>query len=227
MGKRIENIKKGLDLKKKYTVEEAVKLLKEKANAKFDETIELHVKLGIDPKKADQNVRGTTPLPHGTGKKIRVAVIAKGEKLMEAKDSGADIVGSTELIDEISKGKIDFDVLVVTPDLMKDVAKLGKVLGPKGLMPNPKTGTVTFEIGAVVKEIKAGRVEFKNDAYGIIHVGCGKKSFSENALVENIKTVIDAIIKAKPSTSKGKYINSVYLSSTMGPGLCLKIEQEI
>ncbi|MCX7647816.1 MAG: 50S ribosomal protein L1 [Elusimicrobiales bacterium] len=227
MGKRIENIKKGLDLEKKYTVEEAVKLLKEKANAKFDETIELHVKLGIDPKKADQNVRGTTPLPHGTGKKIRVAVIAKGEKLMEAKDSGADIVGSTELIDEISKGKIDFDVLVVTPDLMKDVAKLGKVLGPKGLMPNPKTGTVTFEIGAVVKEIKAGRVEFKNDAYGIIHVGCGKKSFSENALVENVKTVIDAIIKAKPSTSKGKYINSVYLSSTMGPGLCLKIEQEI
>jgi large subunit ribosomal protein L1 len=227
MGKRIENIKKGLDLEKKYTVEEAVKLLKEKANAKFDETIELHVKLGIDPKKADQNVRGTTPLPHGTGKKIRVAVIAKGEKLMEAKESGADIVGSTELIDEISKGKIDFDVLVVTPDLMKDVAKLGKVLGPKGLMPNPKTGTVTFEIGAVVKEIKAGRVEFKNDAYGIIHVGCGKKSFSENALVENVKTVIDAIIKAKPSTSKGKYINSVYLSSTMGPGLCLKIEQEI
>ncbi|MEW6012372.1 MAG: 50S ribosomal protein L1 [Elusimicrobiota bacterium] len=227
MGKKIENIKKGLDLEKKYTVEEAVKLLKEKANAKFDETIELHVKLGIDPKKADQNVRGTTPLPHGTGKKIRVAVIAKGEKLMEAKESGADIVGSTELIDEISKGKIDFDVLVVTPDLMKDVAKLGKVLGPKGLMPNPKTGTVTFEIGAVVKEIKAGRVEFKNDAYGIIHVGCGKKSFSENALVENVKTVIDAIIKAKPSTSKGKYINSVYLSSTMGPGLCLKIEQEI
>lgn len=227
MGKRIENIKKGLDLEKKYTVEEAVKLLKEKANAKFDETIELHVRLGIDPKKADQNVRGTTPLPHGTGKKIRVAVIAKGEKLMEAKESGADIIGSTELIDEISKGKIDFDVLVVTPDLMKDVAKLGKVLGPKGLMPNPKTGTVTFEIGAVVKEIKAGRVEFKNDAYGIIHVGCGKKSFSENALVENIKTVIDAIIKAKPSTSKGKYINSVYLSSTMGPGLCLKIEQEI
>ncbi|MGC8728679.1 MAG: 50S ribosomal protein L1 [Elusimicrobiales bacterium] len=227
MGKRIENIKKGLDLEKKYTVEEAVKLLKEKANAKFDETIELHVKLGIDPKKADQNVRGTTPLPHGTGKKIRVAVIAKGEKLMEAKESGADIVGSTELIDEISKGKIDFDVLVVTPDLMKDVAKLGKVLGPKGLMPNPKTGTVTFEIGAVVKEIKAGRVEFKNDAYGIIHVGCGKKSFSENAIVENVKTVIDAIIKAKPSTSKGKYINSVYLSSTMGPGLCLKIEQEI
>ncbi|HOL62695.1 MAG TPA: 50S ribosomal protein L1 [Elusimicrobiales bacterium] len=227
MGKRIENIKKGLDLEKKYTVEEAVKLLKEKANAKFDETIELHVKLGIDPKKADQNVRGTTPLPHGTGKKVRVAVIAKGEKLMEAKESGADLTGSTELIDEISKGKIDFDVLVVTPDVMKDVAKLGKVLGPKGLMPNPKTGTVTFEVGAVVKEIKSGRVEFKNDAYGIVHVGCGKKSFSESALVENIKTVIDAIIKAKPSTSKGKYINSVFISTTMGPGIPVNIEKEI
>lgn len=227
MGKRIENIKKGINLEKKYTVEEAVKLLKEKANAKFDETVELHVRLGIDPKKADQNVRGTTPLPHGTGKKVRVAVIAKGEKLMEAKESGADLTGSTELIDEISKGKIDFDVLVVTPDVMKDVAKLGKVLGPKGLMPNPKTGTVTFEVGAVVKEIKSGRVEFKNDAYGIVHVGCGKKSFNENALVENIKTVIDAIIKAKPSTSKGKYINSVFISTTMGPGIPVNIGQEI
>jgi len=227
MGKRIENIKKGIDLKKEYTIEEAVKILKEKSNAKFDETVEIHIKLGIDPKKAEQNVRGTTPLPNGTGKKIRVAVITKGEKLIEAKESGADIIGSTELIEEISKGKIDFDVLVVTPDLMKDIARLGKVLGPKGLMPNPKTGTVTFEIARVVKEIKAGRVEFKNDAYGIIHLGCGKKSFNENALMENVKTVIDAIIKAKPSTSKGKYINSVYLSTTMGPGIPIKIEQEI
>lgn len=227
MGKRLENIKKAIDLNKRYTIEEAVKILKEKANAKFDETIELHIKLGIDPKKADQNVRGTIPLPHGTGKNVRVCVIAKGEKLIEAKESGADMVGSVELIDEISKGKIDFDVLVVTPDLMKDVAKLGKILGPKGLMPNPKTGTATFEIASAVKQIKAGRIEFKNDPYGIVHVLCGKKSFSEDALVENIKAIIDAIIKAKPSTSKGKYIESITLSSTMGPGIKLKIEKEI
>jgi len=227
MGKRIENIKKEIDLKKTYTVEEAVKILKEKANAKFDETIELHIKLGIDPKKADQNVRGAIPLPHGTGKKVRVAVIAKGEKLLEAKDSGADIVGSTELIDEIAKGKIDFDVLVVTPDVMKDIAKLGKILGPKGLMPNPKTGTVTFEIKNIIKEIKAGRVEFKNDSYGIVHIPCGKKSFDEKALIENINAIVDAIIKAKPQSAKGKYIMSAHLSSTMGPGLKLKLSKEI
>ncbi|MBP7796898.1 MAG: 50S ribosomal protein L1 [Elusimicrobiales bacterium] len=226
MGKRIENVKKSMDLDKRYSVEDAVKLIKEKANAKFDETVELHIKLGIDPKKADQNVRGTIPLPHGTGKKIRVAVIAKGEKVNEAKEAGADLVGSTEIIDEISKGKIDFDVLVVTPDIMKDIAKLGKILGPKGLMPNPKSGTVTFSIGPAVKEIKAGRIEFKNDAYGIIHTGCGKKSFSDTDLVENIKAIIDSVIKAKPSTSKGKYIQSIYLSSTMGPGIPVKFEEE-
>lgn len=226
MGKRIENIKKSLDLNKKYSIEDAVKLIKEKANAKFDETVELHIKLGIDPKKADQNVRGTISLPHGTGKKIRVAVIAKGEKVNEAKEAGADLFGSTELIEEISKGKIDFDVLVVTPDIMKDIAKLGKILGPKGLMPNPKSGTVTFSIGPTVKEIKAGRIEFKNDAYGIIHVGCGKKSFSDTALAENIKTIIDSVIKAKPTTSKGKYIQSIYISSTMGPGIPVKFEEE-
>lgn len=227
MGKRIENLKKEIDLKKEYTIEEAVKILKEKSNAKFDETFELHIRLGIDPKKADQNVRGAIPLPHGTGKKVRVAVIAKGEKIFEAKESGADIVGSTELIDEIAKGKIDFDVLVVTPDVMKDIAKLGKILGPKGLMPNPKTGTVTFDIKSVVKEIKAGRVEFKNDFFGIVHVPCGKKSFDEKALIENINAIIDSIIKAKPQTSKGKYIISAHLSTTMGPGLKLKLTKEI
>ena len=225
MGKRLEAIKKKIDLKKKYSIEEAVKILKENSNAKFDETFELHIKLGIDPKKADQNVRGTVLLPHGSGRKVRVGVIAKGEKLIEAKNSGADVVGSNEMIDEIAKGKIEFDVLIVTPDLMKDIAKLGKILGPKGLMPNPKTGTVTFDIEKTVKEIKSGRVEFKNDPQGIVHVICGKRSFSENALVENINAVIDAVLKLKPPTSKGKYILSAYLSTTMGPGLALNIEK--
>ncbi|MEF3280431.1 MAG: 50S ribosomal protein L1 [Elusimicrobiota bacterium] len=225
MGKRIDNIKKGIDLNKKYSIEEAIDIIKNIPSVKFDETVELHLKLGIDPKKADQNVRGTTPLPHGTGKKVRVCVIAKGEKIIEAKNAGADLVGSNEIIDDISKGKVDFDAVVVTPDLMKDIAKLGKILGPKGLMPNPKTGTVTFEIANVVKEIKAGRVEYKNDAYGIVHVGCGKKSFNKEALVENIKTIIDAVIKSKPSSSKGKYLESATISTTMGPGLKIKLEE--
>lgn len=227
MGKRLDNIKSKIDLNKKYSIEDAVNILKEVSNAKFDETVELHIKLGIDPKKADQTVRGTINLPHGTGKKVRVGVIAKGEKLIEAKNSGADVVGSNEMIEDIMKGKIDFDVLIVTPDLMKDIAKLGKILGPKGLMPNPKTGTVTFDIEKTVKEIKAGRIEFKNDPSGIVHTICGKKSFSQQALVENINTIIDTIIKSKPSTSKGKYIQSAYLSTTMGPGLALNIDKYI
>lgn len=227
MGKRLDNIKSKIDLNRKYTIEEAVKLLKGIEGAKFDETVEIHIKLGIDPKKQDQNIRGSVSLPGGTGKNVRVCVIAKGEKLIEAKESGADIVGSTELIDEISKGKIDFDVLVVTPDLMKDIAKLGKVLGPKGLMPNPKTGTVTFEISRIVKEIKAGRVEYKNDSFGIVHAGVGKKSFPEQALIDNINAVVEAVIKAKPQTAKGKYIQSVSLSTTMGPGLKVRLPQEV
>ncbi len=227
MGKRLENIKKGIDLNREYKVEEAVSLLKKSANAKFDETVELHFKLGIDPKQADQMIRGTVSLPHGTGKKIRVAVIAKGEKLLEGKNSGADKVGSAEMIEEISAGKIDFDVLVVTPDLMKDLAKLGKVLGPKGLMPNPKSGTVTFEIEKTVKELKAGRMEYKNDPQGIVHMMCGKVSFPEASLVENVKAAIETISKAKPSSSKGVYLQSITLSSTMGPGLKLQIEKKI
>lgn len=225
MGKRLESIKSKIDLKKRYTVEEAVRILKENANAKFDETVELHVRLGIDPKKADQTVRGSVVLPHGSGKKVRVGVIAKGEKLIEARNSGAEVVGSTEMIEEIAKGKIDFDVLIVTPDLMKDIAKLGKILGPKGLMPNPKTGTVTFDIEKTVKEIKAGRIEFKNDSQGIIHTICGKVSFPENALCENINAIMDAILKLKPPAAKGKYILSAHLATTMGPGLALNIER--
>lgn len=227
MGKRLENIKKAIDLNKEYKIEEAVSLLKESANAKFDETVELHFKLGIDPKQADQMIRGMVSLPHGTGKKVRVAVIAKGEKLLEAKNSGADKIGSTEMIEEISSGKIDFDVLVVTPDLMKDLAKLGKILGPKGLMPNPKSGTITFEIEKTVKELKAGRMEYKNDPQGIVHMMCGKISFPQASLVENIKVAIETILKAKPSSSKGVYLHSITLSSTMGPGLKLSIDKKI
>ncbi|GAB4032333.1 MAG: 50S ribosomal protein L1 [Elusimicrobiota bacterium] len=227
MGKRLDNIKKGIDLDKEYKVEEAVAILKKSANVKFDETVELHFKLGIDPKQADQMIRGTVSLPHGTGKKIRVAVIAKGEKLLEAKNSGADKVGSAEMIEEISAGKMDFDVLVVTPDLMKDLAKLGKVLGPKGLMPNPKSGTVTFEIAKTVKELKTGRMEYKNDPQGIVHMMCGKVSFPEASLVDNVKSAIETITRAKPSSSKGVYLQSVTLSSTMGPGLRIYIEKKI
>ncbi len=227
MGKRLNNIKKDLQLEKAYKVEEAVAILKKSANAKFDETVEVHFKLGIDPKQADQMIRGTVSLPHGTGKSIRVSVIAKGEKLLEAKDSGADKFGGPEMIDEIASGKIDFDVLVVTPDVMKDAAKLGKILGPKGLMPNPKSGTVTFDITKTVKELKAGRIEYKNDPQGIIHMVCGKISFPETHIVENVKAAIDTVVKAKPSSSKGVYMQSATLSSTMGPGLKILLENKI
>lgn len=227
MGKRLDNVKKGLQLDKAYKVEEAVAMLKKSANAKFDETVEVHFKLGIDPKQADQMIRGTLSLPHGTGRSVRVAVIAKGEKLLEAKNSGADKFGGSEMIDEIAGGKIDFDVLVVTPDIMKDAAKLGKILGPKGLMPNPKSGTVTFDIAKTVKELKAGRIEYKNDPQGIVHMVCGKISFPETNLVENVKAAIDTIAKAKPSSSKGVYMQSITLSSTMGPGIRILTENKI
>lgn len=219
MGKRIENIKKGLDLLKKYKVEEAVAMIKKNASAKFDETIEVHMKLGIDVKHSDQQVRSTVSLPHGTGKTKRVSVIAKGEKVKEAEAAGADRTGGAELIDSIFKGEIDFDVLVITPDMMKDAAKLGKVLGPRGLMPNPKSGTVTFDLARTVKELKAGRIEFKADPQGIVHAPAGKASFPEKNLAENVQSVIDAVLKAKPSSSKGVYVQSVYVSSTMGPGI--------
>jgi large subunit ribosomal protein L1 len=222
MGKRIDNIKKNLDLNKVYDIPEAVKILKEVSNAKFDESFELHLRLGIDPKKADQTVRSTVVLPKGTGRKVRVAVMAKGEKLMEAQEAGADIAAGVELIEEIKKGNINFDVLIVTPDLMKDIAKIGKILGPKGLMPNPKTGTVTFDIKNAVKEVKAGRIEFRNDSYGIVHVLCGKKSFKDEDIVENVNAVIDAVNRAKPSSSKGQYLRTMHLSTTMGPALKIK-----
>lgn len=227
MGKRLNNLKKDLDLSKKYTLAEAMAMIKKTATAKFDETVEVHVRLGIDPKQSDQSVRGTVPLPHGSGKTKKVAVIAKGEKAVEATTAGADKVGAAELIEEIGKGVMDFDVLVVTPDMMKDITRLGKTLGPRGLMPNPKSGTVTLDVKKAVTELKAGRVEYKNDAQGLIHVPVGKASFPENKLAENAQVVLDAVLKAKPSSSKGVYLQSVFVSSTMGPGVPVVAEQKL
>lgn len=221
MSKRLNESAKLVDKAKLYTLKEAVDLVKKTANAKFDETVEVHVRLSIDPKQSDQIVRGTVALPHGIGKTRRVVVIAKGEKIKEAEKAGADAAGEMDLIEKIGKGWLDFDVLVATPDTMKDLSKLGKVLGPKGLMPNPKSGTVTFDIERTVKELKLGRIEYKNDSYGIIHCAAGKASFAPEKLEENMKALIEAIIKAKPATSKGHYLKSVTVSSTMGPGIKL------
>jgi len=226
VSKRLNESLKLVDKAKLYTIEEAVNLVKKTANAKFDETVEIHVRLGIDPKQSDQTIRGTVTLPNGIGKSRRVVVIAKGEKIKEAEAAKADAAGSDDLIEKISKGWMDFDVLVATPDSMKELSKLGKVLGPKGLMPNPKAGTVTFEIERTVKELKLGRIEYKNDSYGIIHSAVGKASFDQGKLVENIKTLIEAIVKAKPATSKGHYLKSLTLSSTMGPGIKLDTSQK-
>ena len=219
MGKRTNEAAKLVDKNKLYMLSEAAELVKQTAKAKFDESVEMHIRLGIDPKQSDQIVRGTIVLPHGIGKTRKVAVITKGEKQKEAKDAGADMVGGDDLIEDISKGNLDFDVLVATPDIMKDLSKVAKILGPKGLMPNPKSGTVTFEVGTTVKELKKGRVEYKNDAYGIIHCSVGKVSFDKEKLVDNIRTLFEAVSKAKPSSSKGQYIKSVSISSTMGPGI--------
>jgi len=223
MSKRKAEIEKQIDRTKLYALNEAIDVLKQLPKAKFDETVELHICLGIDPKKSDQLVRGVVVLPNGIGKTRRVAVVAKGEKLKEAEQSGADAAGSEELIEKISKGWFEFDVLVATPDVMKDLSKLGKLLGTKGLMPSPKAGTVTFEIARTIKELKTGRVEFKNDEYGIIHCPVGKMSFEKDKLIENIKVLLDAVVKAKPSASKGQYIMSGTLSSSMGPGLHIDI----
>ncbi|PKN00984.1 MAG: 50S ribosomal protein L1 [Elusimicrobia bacterium HGW-Elusimicrobia-1] len=209
-----------------YKVEDGIAVLKKFPKAKFDETVEVHVRLGIDPKQGDQIIRGAVAMPHGLGKSRKVAVVAKGEKVKEAEAAGADTAGSDDLIEKIAKGWMDFDVLVATPDAMKDLAKVGKTLGPKGLMPNPKTGTVTFDIAKTVKELKAGRVEYKNDAYGIIHAAVGKLSFDEAKLADNIKALMDAIVRAKPSTAKGVYLKSVTIASTMSPGVKLDPAQK-
>jgi len=202
-----------------YSIEEAVPLVQKVKFAKFDETIDLSLRLGVDPKHADQMVRGTVVLPHGLGKSKRVLAIAGGEKQKEATEAGADVVGGEELVEKIQGGFSDFEAVVATPDMMRAVGRLGKVLGPRGLMPNPKTGTVTTDIAKAIKEIKAGKVEFRVDKTGIIHAPVGKMSFAANSLVENTHALVDSIVKAKPAAAKGKYLKSVTLSSTMGPGV--------
>lgn len=207
--------------RKPYGLKEAVELVKKSAYAKFDESVDLALRLGVDPKQSDQMVRGTTVLPHGTGKKLRVLVFAKGEKEQEAREAGADYVGADDLIEKIKGGWMDFDQAVATPDLMASVSKLGKILGPRGLMPNPKAGTVTFELGKAIAEIRKGRVEYKIEKAGIVHVSVGKVSFDAQQLYDNAHTILESIIKAKPASSKGRYLKSVTLSSTMGPGIRL------
>jgi len=223
MGKKLNIVKEKIEKGREYSLEEAIKLIKESSYAKFDESIDLAVNLGIDPRKSEQMVRGTVVLPHGTGKKVKVIVFAKGEKEKEAIDAGADLVGSEDLVEKISKGWLDFDKAIATPDMMGLVGKLGKILGPRGLMPNPKLGTVTFDIPKAVKEIKAGKVEYKAEKAGILHIPVGKVSFDTQKLLENTNAVIESIIKAKPGTSKGKYLKKLSISSTMGPGITINI----
>ena len=222
-GKRIEKAREGIDRKKTYGLGEAVKLVKERASAKFDETIEVAIALGVDPRHADQMVRGVVALPNGSGRSVRVAVFAKGDKADQAKAAGADIVGAEDLAEIVQGGKIDFDRCIATPDMMPLVGRLGKVLGPRGLMPNPKVGTVTPDVADAVKAAKGGAVEFRVEKAGIVHAGVGKVSFDAKALEENVKAFADAVIKAKPSGAKGNYVKKVAISSTMGPGLKLDL----
>jgi large subunit ribosomal protein L1 len=218
-GKRYRDALEKVDRTRYYAPAEAIHLLKEFPEPKFDETVELAFRLGVDPRKADQMIRGTVTLPNGTGKSVRVAAFATGDKAREAQEAGADIVGGEELVEEVIKGIIDFDAAVATPDMMSSVGKAGRVLGPRGLMPNPKAGTVTFDIGKAVRDIKGGKLEYRIDRQGNLHLIVGKRSFDEDRLLENYLAVVDEIIRAKPSAAKGKYLKSVTLSTTMGPGI--------
>lgn len=218
-GKRITNAREGIDRKATYSLDEAVKLVKSKAGAKFDETVEVAIALGVDPRHADQMVRGVVTLPNGSGRSVRVAVFAKGDKAEAAKAAGADVVGAEDLAEEVQGGKIDFDRCIATPDMMPLVGRLGKVLGPRGMMPNPKVGTVTMDVKAAVEASKGGAVEFRVEKAGIVHAGVGKASFDATALEENIRAFADAVVKAKPAGAKGNYVKRLALSSTMGPGV--------
>lgn len=219
-GKKYKESVVKLEKSRKYSLEEGVSLVKEASYVKFDETVELAMRLGVDPKHSDQMIRGAVSLPHGTGKTIRVAVFAKGEKEKEALDAGADFVGAEDLVEKIQKENwLDFDAAVATPDMMAHVGKIGRVLGPRGLMPNPKIGTVTFDVGKAVTDLKGGRVDFRTEKSGVIHLGVGKVSFEAPQLKDNVLAVLDTVLKLKPSSAKGTYLKSIYVSSTMGPGI--------
>jgi large subunit ribosomal protein L1 len=219
LGKKYKEAKNKIERTKRYPLEEALQLLPETSYARFDEGIDIAVRLGVDPKKPDQMVRGTVVLPHGTGKEVKVLVFAQGEKEKEAREAGTDFVGGEELVEKISGGWLEFDRAIATPDMMKVVSKLGKILGPRGLMPNPKVGTVTFDVGKAVQDVKSGKVEFKVDKAGNLHVAVGKVSFGQEKLKENILALMDSVIKAKPASSKGTYVKGLTVSTTMGPGI--------
>ena len=220
-GKKYQDIAKNVDKSILLSPAQAFRFIKENAAAKFDESVEVHLRLGVDPRKADQQVRGTVGLPHGTGKKVRVAVFAQGDKQKEAEEAGAEVVGGADLAEKIEKGWLEFDVSIATPDMMSVVGKLGRILGPRGLMPNPKSGTVTFDVGKAVSDIQKGKVEYRVDKYGIIHAGIGKVSFSLEQLIENYGALLEEIVRAKPSAAKGKYLKTISVASTMGPAVRL------
>ncbi len=219
IGKKLAKAREGIDREHLYTIDEAIKMAKERASAKFDETIEIAINLGVDPRHADQMVRGVVTLPNGTGRTLRVGVFARGAKAEEAKAAGADVVGAEDLVEKVQGGNIDFDRCIATPDMMPLVGRLGKVLGPRGMMPNPKIGTVTMDVASAVKGAKGGSVEFRVEKAGIVQAGIGKASFSEEKLIQNVKALADAVVKAKPAGSKGTYVQRVAVSSTMGPGV--------
>ena len=221
IGKKRKAALEKIDSERTYSPKEAIALVKEIADAKFDETVDVHIRLGVDPRHADQQVRGTVILPHGTGKSMQVAVFAQGDKAKEAEDAGADVVGADDLIEKVQKGWLEFDTAIATPDMMGKVGKLGKLLGPRGLMPNPKTGTVTFEVGKAVKDAKGGKVEYRVDKFAVMHLVIGKVSFETPQLVENYETLIDEIVRAKPASSKGRYLKTISLSSTMSPSIAV------
>jgi len=225
MAKGYRKVFEKVDRNQRYQLEDSLKLVKETARAKFDETVDMAIRLGVDPRQADQNIRGTVALPHGMGKTVRILAFAKGEKEREAQEAGADFVGSDELIKKISEGWLDFDKAVATPDMMAAVGRIGKILGPRGLMPNPKTGTVSLDIGKAVREIKAGKLEFRVDKAGIVHVPVGRASFSAEQLIDNARTVLLTVLRAKPASAKGNYVKAVTVATTMGPGIKIDLAQ--